>query len=676
MLCLFELFTLEGWPDIMWSLADATDSEHGPVENNQQFEAFVLFFVLIVFGAFFLMNLFVGVIVTAYNKAQNIDPIKDAGKEEIFHVESMGIALKESPKQRYHPDTATWRKKMVLIVISPKFEVLAMGAIVLNIFAMCVDWYGMPDQLTDTMEVISTVFTAIFTLEGFFKITALGIKQYLRDWWNCFDFVLVVTSVLEVIEVFSFNPTMIRIFRIFRLMRLMRLSRKARGLQNLGKTLVTTLPSLMHVGFLLMIFFFMYAVLGVQLFYNVKHQDAVTRQANFESFGQALYVLFRISTGEDWNLAMYEVSVQPPDCTPDFSAADGVGDCGVSRAVSVIYFGSFTLLCALTTLNLIVAVILFAFFELSEQDGSDDWVRCLTQQHFADFTEAWMTLDPEAVGKIPTESLPTLLDSIPPPLGANTNELVHAHAVKVQQQLVAQQDEGERPSSPLSTQHEMSRMLVRFESEDMATYTYSKADVQFNDVLTALVFMYTAGDPRVKAARTVQRRWREVLRTRQQAPPEDVTQYEVAPLGMVPPQLPLSPRSPRSQTNGTHGPRVPPSLEEMRLETGAPILALPSRDEPDSGGDARQAPVARDLVRGAEVDTQPSRVLPSLEAMRAATPPRSPRNTGASPTSLTSTPKQSYSPRKTTPRAMTPPKRARATTPTRNPPPISMTFDL
>ena len=66
---------------------------------------------------------------------------------------------------------------------------------------------------------------------------------------------------------------------------------QAKGVQNLAQTLVVTLPSLMHVSFLLMIFFFMYAVLGVQLFYNVKLQGVLSRQANFSNFGMALYAI-------------------------------------------------------------------------------------------------------------------------------------------------------------------------------------------------------------------------------------------------------------------------------------------------------------------------------------------------------------------------------------------------
>ena len=211
-------------------------------------------------------------------------------------------------------------------------------------------------------------------------------------------------------------------------MRLMRLSRKAKGVQNLAQTLVVTLPSLMHVSFLLMIFFFMYAVLGVQLFYNVKLQSVLTRHANFSNFGKALYTLFRISSGENWNPLMHEIMIAPPYCTPMEMAVDGIGDCGPPSIVTVIYFLTFTLLCAMTALNLIVAVILFAFFELSEMNNNPEgYVNCLRERHFKEYKEVWMCLDPEGEGLIDNSDLPTLLDKLPNPIGAASS----AHAAEM-----------------------------------------------------------------------------------------------------------------------------------------------------------------------------------------------------------------------------------------------------
>jgi len=41
------------------------------------------------------------------------------------------------------------------------------------------------------------VFTAIFATEAALKILALGLFNYLKDKWNCFDVVIVFLSLIE-----------------------------------------------------------------------------------------------------------------------------------------------------------------------------------------------------------------------------------------------------------------------------------------------------------------------------------------------------------------------------------------------------------------------------------------------------------------------------------------------
>ena len=71
------------------------------------------------------------------------------------------------------------------------------------------------------LDTISLVFTLLFTAEATVKLLALD-YHYFREAWNCFDFVIVVSSLMEEFTTIDFNPTMIRIFRVFRLARLLR----------------------------------------------------------------------------------------------------------------------------------------------------------------------------------------------------------------------------------------------------------------------------------------------------------------------------------------------------------------------------------------------------------------------------------------------------------------------
>jgi hypothetical protein len=80
-----------------------------------------------------------------------------------------------------------------------------------------------------------------------------------------------------------------------------------RGLQKLIKTLIYSLPSLLNIGALLFLVFFIYSVLGVFLFKSVNSGDTVTKYNNFHNFGMAMITLFRASTGENWYVIMFDM---------------------------------------------------------------------------------------------------------------------------------------------------------------------------------------------------------------------------------------------------------------------------------------------------------------------------------------------------------------------------------
>jgi len=123
-------------------------------------------------------------------------------------------------------------------------------------------------KITDVVEVINLIFAIIFTLEAALKIFALR-KHYFEEGWNNFDFIIVIGSWIAYflsdalgIQIGS-QTTIIRSFRIGRILRLMR---KAKQLKAIFNTLIVTFPSLANVGALLLLFIYIYSVLGMNLF--------------------------------------------------------------------------------------------------------------------------------------------------------------------------------------------------------------------------------------------------------------------------------------------------------------------------------------------------------------------------------------------------------------------------
>lgn len=111
-------------------------------------------------------------------------------------------------------------------------------------------------------------------------------------------------------------------------------------------------------------------VTGVLLFGQVAWQEDLNAHANFTTFPDALLLLFRVATGDNWAALLKDCMVQPPECNA------GAGNCGHDWAP--VYFLSFYLSGAMIALNLLTTVIL---------GGWAGWqVGVLGNQHFLQTT--------------------------------------------------------------------------------------------------------------------------------------------------------------------------------------------------------------------------------------------------------------------------------------------------
>ena len=122
-----------------------------------------------------------------------------------------------------------------------------------------------------------------------------------------------------------------------------------RGLQKLIETLLYSLPSLINISALLMLVFFIYSVLGVFLFKSVTNGLLVTKYNNFSNFGVAMLTLFRCSTGENWNLIMFDM-MQGSRKNNNYLF--------VLKAFSPLFFITFETICAFVMLNLFILIII------------------------------------------------------------------------------------------------------------------------------------------------------------------------------------------------------------------------------------------------------------------------------------------------------------------------------
>ena len=110
---------------------------------------------------------------------------------------------------------------------------------------------------------------------------------YFEEGWNVFDFLIVVSAGIGIalktifkIDI-GFATTIVRSFRIARILKIVRRLKK---LQKIVYTFVVAIPELINVGGLLILFIYLYSVLGVFLFAHIKYSGALNENANFRDF--------------------------------------------------------------------------------------------------------------------------------------------------------------------------------------------------------------------------------------------------------------------------------------------------------------------------------------------------------------------------------------------------------
>ncbi|KAM6311259.1 voltage-dependent L-type calcium channel subunit alpha-1S isoform 5-T5 [Podargus strigoides] len=359
MMSLFTVSTFEGWPELLYMAIDTNAEDAGPI-YNYRVEIAMFFIIYIILIAFFMMNIFVGFVIVTF---------QEQGESEYKNC--------ELDKNQHYNQSA---------------------------------------EMNHISDILNVAFTILFTLEMILKLMAFKAKGYFGDPWNVFDFLIVIGSIIDVIlseidDSDDNSRVSITFFRLFRVMRLVKLLSRGEGVRTLLWTFIKSFQALPYVALLIVMLFFIYAVIGMQMFGKIAMVDGteINRNNNFQTFPQAVLLLFRCATGEAWQEILLGCSYGKL-CDPESDFAEGEEyTCGTGFAY--FYFISFYMLCAFLIINLFVAVIMDNFDYLTR-----DW-SILGPHHLDEFKRIWAEYDPEAKGRIKHLDVVTLLRRIQPPLG-------------------------------------------------------------------------------------------------------------------------------------------------------------------------------------------------------------------------------------------------------------------
>ena len=326
----------EGWPDVMFAASDITGIDRTPKLNNAPYYAYYwVIYVTIV--CFFFVELFVGALFTKFSEMKERDGVSHLflTDEQAAWVKHQKKLMKSEPKKPkamvyFFPEyyrrvthnevprdglrafvvlkMNTLRKRLFGLVTSNIFESFIFFCIFANTLVIAMPYYEMGEQYTVFLKVANFIFTIIFALEMVLKHYALSFIGYWTDAWNAFDGVLVLFSLVDILFSSVFPASVFRVLRIGRvfgkLAKIGRVGRIAKALSGVIKilgTLYLTLPAIGNVGTLLLLFYFLFAVAGVNMFGDLELEAP---HSSFKNFPEAMLTLFRVSTGEDWQNLM------------------------------------------------------------------------------------------------------------------------------------------------------------------------------------------------------------------------------------------------------------------------------------------------------------------------------------------------------------------------------------
>ncbi|XP_060663673.1 LOW QUALITY PROTEIN: voltage-dependent calcium channel type A subunit alpha-1 [Drosophila nasuta] len=409
MLTLFAVQTGEGWPQVLQHSMAATYEDRGPIQNFR-IEMSIFYIVYFIVFPFFFVNIFVALIIITFQE-QGEAELQD-GEIDKNQKSCIDFTIGARPLERYMPKNRnTFKYKVWRIVVSTPFEYFIMMLIVFNTLLLMMKYHNQGKMYEQSLKYINMGFTGMFSVETVLKIIGFGVKNFFKDPWNIFDLITVLGSIVDALWMeFGSNSINVGFLRLFRAARLIKLLRQGYTIRILLWTFVQSFKALPYVCLLIAMLFFIYAIIGMQVFGNIKLgtlENSITRHNNFQSFIQGVMLLFRCATGEAWSNIML-ACLKGKACDDD--AEKGAGEyCGSTLAYA--YFVSFIFFCSFLMLNLFVAVIMDNFDYLT-RDSS-----ILGAHHLDEFVRIWAEYDPNATGRIHYTEMYDMLKNMDPPLG-------------------------------------------------------------------------------------------------------------------------------------------------------------------------------------------------------------------------------------------------------------------
>jgi voltage-gated sodium channel len=232
----------------------------------------------------------------------------------------------------------SWRQRVLGFVEDKRFTRTITALIVIN--AILLGLETVPSVMADWGYLIrgaDRVILAVFVVEILLRITAHG-RAFWRDPWSLFDIAVVGVALFPA----SGSLSVLRALRILRVLRLVSVVPR---LRRVVETLMRSLPGMGSIALLLVMLFYVFAVMATKLF-------GASFPNWFGSIGESMYSLFQIMTLESWSMGI----VRPVMAVHPFAWA---------------FFVPFILIVSFAVLNLFIAVVVDSMQQVHKEEADE-----------------------------------------------------------------------------------------------------------------------------------------------------------------------------------------------------------------------------------------------------------------------------------------------------------------
>jgi voltage-gated sodium channel len=231
------------------------------------------------------------------------------------------------------------RMRLLALVESAPFRNSVMTLIVLNAITLGLESSrSIMQDWGETLHLIDRVVLWIFTVELILRIIAHG-PRFFRDGWNLFDFCIVAIAYAPATESMS-------VLRAMRVLRVFRLVAAVPSMRIVVEALLRSLPGLGSIFALLLLIFYVFAVMATKLF-------GETNMEKFGTLSASLFTLFQLMTLDGW-------------------AGEIVNPVLEHHANAMAFFLPFIVLSTFVVLNLFIALIVDSMQRIAKADDQDE----------------------------------------------------------------------------------------------------------------------------------------------------------------------------------------------------------------------------------------------------------------------------------------------------------------